>query len=106
MLLLVVRKLLMSTTEAAQQPGQDTLTEAIRGRRSIRRFLPDPVPRSHIEESLALAQLAPSNSNIQPWRLVMATGGARARLRDALLEAAARGKPNVPPLPQAFQHHR
>jgi nitroreductase len=45
----------------------------------------------------ALAQLAPSNSNIQPWRIVFAAGPARARLVEALLEAARRGPPNIPP---------
>jgi nitroreductase len=35
---------------------------------------------SLFDEALALAQCAPSNSNIQPWRIVFATGPARARL--------------------------
>jgi hypothetical protein len=37
---------------------------------------------------------------------VLATGPARARLVEALLEAARRGPPNIPPLPEVFQHFR
>ena len=37
--------------------------------------------------------------------MVFATGSARARLVEALLEAAHRG-PNIPPRPEAFQHFR
>ena len=83
------------------------LDAAIRERHSTRMFLPQqPVPRALVDEALALAQLAPSNSNIQPWRMVFATGPARVRLVEALLEAAHRGPPNIPPLPESFQHFR
>ena len=51
------------------------LEQSITERHSTRMFLSRPVPRALIDESLALAQHAPSNSNIQPWRLVFAAGG-------------------------------
>src|SRR5262245_34155664 len=60
------------------------LEQAIRERHSIRMFVPRPVPRGMVDEALALAQHAPSNSNIQPWRLVFVSGPARHRLKDAL----------------------
>ncbi len=82
------------------------LEQAIQERRSTRRFLPQPVPRALVDESLALAQRAPSNSNTQPWRMVFAAGAARDRLRDALLNEARRQAPNIPPLPEAFQRYR
>ncbi|MFT3766321.1 MAG: nitroreductase [Minicystis sp.] len=82
------------------------LEQVINERRSTRKFLSRPVPRALLEEALALAQRAPSNSNIQPWRMVFATGAARERLRDALLAEARRLPPRIPPLPEAFQHHR
>ena len=83
------------------------LDQAIRERHTCRMFLPEqPVPRALVNEALALAQLAPSNSNIQPWRIVFASGPARARLVAALLEAAHHGAPNIPPLPDSFQHFR
>jgi nitroreductase len=42
------------------------LGQAVRERHSTRMFLPLPVPRELVDEALALAQHAPSNSNIQP----------------------------------------
>jgi nitroreductase len=57
------------------------LEQAILERRSTRLFLPDkPVPRDLLNEALELAMRAPSNSNIQPWRLVLVSGPARDRL--------------------------
>jgi nitroreductase len=49
---------------------------AIRERRSIRAFLPTPVPRETIEAILALAARAPSGSNIQPWKVRVLMGEA------------------------------
>jgi len=62
---------------------------AIGSRRSIRAFLPDPVPRETVEKILALAARAPSGTNMQPWAVTVVTGGARERLVAALLEAYA-----------------
>jgi len=82
------------------------LNETIKGRHSIRKFLPRPVPRDLLYECLELAQHAPSNSNIQPWRLFIATGADRDRLKDALLEVARENAPQVPALPEHFAHFR
>ena len=40
-------------------------------RRDVRHFRPDPLPRSLIQELLALACMAPSVGFSQPWRWVM-----------------------------------
>jgi nitroreductase len=83
------------------------LDDAIKQRRSIRMFLRDrPVPRELIDEALDLAIRAPSNSNIQPWHVVFASGAARGRLVAALLEAAQAAPPKVPALPEHFSHFR
>lgn len=82
------------------------LDETIRARHSTRMFLPDPVPAQLIDESLELAMRAPSNSNVQPWQLVLATGAARNRLVAALLAKADSESPRVPRLPEAFAHLR
>ena len=48
--------------------------QTIRERHSTRMFLPEkPVPQALFDEALTLAQCAPSNSNIPPWRMVLAT---------------------------------
>lgn len=69
-------------------------------------FLPLPVPRHLVEESLELAMCAPSNSNVQPWQVVFVAGAARDRLVAALLEQARAQPPVVPQLPPAFAHLR
>ncbi len=82
------------------------LDQAIRERRSTRMFSSRPVPRQLMNEALALAQHAQSNSNAQPWHVVFASGAPRDRLVAALLDAARRGPPDIPPLPEGFQHYR
>ena len=83
------------------------LEQTIRERHSTRLFLPNkPVPRDLVEEALALAVCAPSNSNIQPWHVVFASGPPRDRLVKALCEEAQRRPPNIPPLPESFKHFR
>lgn len=58
--------------------------EAMKTRRSVRRFKTDPVPDEFIRELLEAARLAPSGLNIQPWRFVVVKSpGAREKLRDA-----------------------
>ena len=64
------------------------LDKTIVERRSVRGYLPEPVPREVLEEVLTLAQRAPSNCNVQPWRVYIASGDTRQRLRAALVEAA------------------
>jgi nitroreductase len=79
------------------------LDQAIIERHSTRMFLPGPVPRGLVDEALALAQHAPSNSNIQPWRLVFVNGTARNRLKDALFKVADHEATHIPALCKAFE---
>jgi nitroreductase len=83
------------------------LEQAMLDRHSTRLFLRDkPIPCELVTEALELAIHAPSNSNIQPWRVVLASGPARNRLAEALLEQAAVESPAVPVLPESFAHMR
>lgn len=50
---------------------EKTLFETIYSRRSIRKFLDKPVPRSDIEKILDAAIQAPSGSNAQPWHFIV-----------------------------------
>ena len=61
--------------------------EALVSRRSIRAFLPEPVPREAIEAILADASRAPSGTNTQPWRAYVLTGHALASLSRAVAAA-------------------
>ncbi len=83
------------------------LDDVITSRHSSRLFVRDkPVPRELVTEALELAIRAPSNSNIQPWHVVFASGPARDRLVEALLTQADITTPNVPQLPEHFAHYR
>lgn len=63
--------------------------EAVRARRSIRRYLDRPVPQEMIEEVLEAARLAPSASNLQTWRFKVVTDGdTRGALRRAAFNQA------------------
>ena len=60
---------------------------AIVSRRSIRAFLPTPVPREEIEAILEIARHCASGVNTQPWQVHVLTGAAKDRLSAAVLEA-------------------
>ena len=51
------------------------------GRRSIRAFRQQPVPREVLEEVISLATRAPSSMNSQPWHLHVLTGEPLDRIR-------------------------
>ncbi|HVL08025.1 MAG TPA: nitroreductase [Burkholderiaceae bacterium] len=58
---------------------------AMTSRRSVRAYLPDPVPHETIDAILRVASRAPSGTNAQPWHVYVLTGAARQRLSDAIL---------------------
>jgi len=68
------------------------LKNAIKGRKSIRDFKPDPVPRELIEQALDAAIDAPSNSNRQPWEFVVVCGQKLKELASKLEAAVERGR--------------
>ncbi len=62
-----------------------TLAELIQGRRSVRQYLPDPVPRTLITQVLEAARWAPSPHGRQPWRfVVLLKPESKMRLADAM----------------------
>ena len=64
------------------------LIEAIRTRRSIRAFKPDPVPKKTIEEILDIARWAPSGGDVQPWYFVVLSGKVLENVKARLVEKA------------------
>jgi len=53
------------------------LFETIETRRSVRKYLPEPVPRPVIEKALHAALLAPNTSNLQPWEIYWVTSAEK-----------------------------
>ena len=70
-----------------------TIADALRSRRSVRKYLPTPVPPETLRQVLALAANAPSGSNIQPWRVFVLTGAPLAALGTAIKTAFLTGEP-------------
>jgi nitroreductase len=70
----------------------DSFDALLNARRSVRAFRPDPVPSDVVRAVFEAAQRTPSNCNIQPWRVTVASGAARDRLRSALLDAVTSGR--------------
>ena len=70
----------MTLESAAPLQDAAAVDQAITSRRSIRAYLPTPVPRQTIEDILAVASRAPSGTNTQPWKVHVLTGAARERL--------------------------
>jgi nitroreductase len=78
----------VSSSRPAPTPEQVALVdEAIVTRRSLRAFLPTPVPRSTIEEILTVASRAPSGTNTQPWKVYVLTGTAKTELSRKIIAA-------------------
>lgn len=63
--------------------------DAIRSRKSVRRFLPTPVPAAVVSHILEVAGRAPSGNNVQPWRVYVLAGQARDRLCEDIVQAAS-----------------
>jgi nitroreductase len=64
---------------AATSPETTAAVDAaIASRRSVRGFLPTPVPREVVEDILRVASRAPSGTNTQPWHVTVLTGPAKS----------------------------
>jgi len=63
---------------------------AITSRRSVRAFLPTPVPEETIRDILRVASRAPSGTNMQPWKVYVVTGEKKEALSRAILGSGIR----------------
>ncbi|MDR3683788.1 MAG: nitroreductase family protein, partial [Geothrix sp.] len=55
----------------------------VASRRTVRDFLPDPVPPEVLDRCLDAARLAPSSSNLQPWEFILIRDPETRRLANA-----------------------
>lgn len=58
------------------------LMDAINGRRSVRKFKPDPVPEDTLRSLVEAASMAPSGSNVQAWKFGLVTDPELVRVVD------------------------
>lgn len=75
--------------------------EVVLGRRSIRGYLPKPVPQSLIKEVIEMAIRAPSSLNTQPWNFYVVAGEVLDKIRAGNTERNLAGVPDS----REFRNH-
>jgi nitroreductase len=73
-----------------------TLADAIRQRHSVRGYLDKQIPDPVLQQVFELAQWAPSNCNVQPWKVYVASGKLRDRLSAEMQRRVLAGVPANP----------
>jgi nitroreductase len=74
------------------------LSEALSGRRSVRGFKPDPVPRQTLDQIVRSALRAPSWGNTQPWEVAVLGPSLVRQLGEEFVKKARSGAPMQPDL--------
>lgn len=97
-----------TSIEWSQEAIAQCVSSVVRSRRSVRAFMPTPVPRELVEAILDDAASAPSGANIQPWRVHVLGGAVKDELANALVAAFRAGAAPAPvhfpePLPEVFR---
>ncbi len=77
-------------TNARSREETEIVDRAITSRRSVRAFLPTPVPDETIRDIMRVASRAPSGTNMQPWQVYVVTGERKAELSRAILGSGIR----------------
>ncbi|WP_269619059.1 nitroreductase [Zhongshania sp. BJYM1] len=72
------------------------VSDAVKTRRSIRGYKPDPVAPELLKKIFDQARFAPSNCNTQPWHTVVVSGQARKDLQAAMFAEMSAGKAPSP----------
>jgi len=62
------------------------LVEAIKSRKSIRGYKPNPVPKEVLKEILEIASRAPSSVNTQPWEFTVIAGEVLEKIKQTNVE--------------------
>lgn len=71
-------------TSMQAPPTAKAFSALVHSRRSVRDFLPTPVPQHVLDALLADANASPSWSNTQPYRIAIASGAVRDKLQAEL----------------------
>ncbi len=83
------------------------LVEAIRTRRSIRSFLPTPVPKQVLSELMDLSRWSPSGSNTQPWEFAILGGKPLDEVKEYIgkhmRDTPAHPDIPYPPMPEPYR---
>ena len=91
-----MNEMIRELADAEALNPETSLLDAIAARRSVRGFLDREVPPEIMDRIFEIAQQAPSNCNVQPWKVYVASGALKDRLRQQMYDNTASG---VPPNP-------
>lgn len=67
------------------------LIDAVIARRSVRGFLDKEIPQETLNRIFEIAQHSPSNCNVQPWKVYIASGDLKNSLKQKMVENTAGG---------------
>ena len=76
------------------------ILEAIKSRRSIRKYKPEPVPKEVLREIISIATSAPSTINTQPWEITVVAGEVLDNIKQGNIEELASGVTPHPEVPE------
>ena len=76
-----------------------SLIDSIYGRHSVRGYLDKEVPQEMLNRIFEIAQQTPSNCNVQPWKVYIASGELKDRLKREMVERTAAGVTPNPDYP-------
>ena len=73
-------------SEAEANDPSMSLVEAVYERRSVRGFLDKEIPQDVLNRIFETAQKAPSNCNVQPWKVYVASGELKDKLKQKMVK--------------------
>lgn len=73
-----------------------SVINALQKRMSTRAFLSTPLPRDLLQRMFVGAQSSPSDANVQPWQIYVASGDTRDSLQAQLIAAVSSGNAAAP----------
>ena len=76
----------MSQENTMKTDPDMNLIEAVYQRRSVRGYLDKEIPQESLNRIFEIAQKAPSNCNVQPWKVYVASGELKRRLSAKMVE--------------------
>jgi nitroreductase len=91
--------MLQEKVKALETDPDMSLVDAIYKRRSVRGYLDKEVPEETLERIFEIAQQAPSNCNVQPWKVYVASGALKKRLSAEMVRRTAEGVAPNPDYP-------
>ena len=75
------------------------IVDAVRARKSIRGYKPEPVPKEVLREILEVARHSPSAMNSQPWEVTVVAGEVLDQIRQTNIELLTSGAIPNPDIP-------